>query len=56
MINFFIIIILKDDLVLYFVNNIGLEINEGEIKWIFINLLLVYDMDFIDENIMYVII
>lgn len=55
MITFSIIIIPKDDSSPYLINNIGLELNEGDTKRISTIMLQAHDTDSLDENIMYVI-
>jgi hypothetical protein len=55
MITFSIIIIPKDDSAPYLINNIGLELNEGDTKRISTIMLQAHDTDSLDENIMYII-
>ncbi|KAJ8305475.1 hypothetical protein KUTeg_016020 [Tegillarca granosa] len=51
--NFPITIIPKDDSPPYIVNNLGLELNEGEIRRIRSQMLMATDTDSVDKNIVY---
>ena len=53
---FFIQIIPKDDSAPYVINNIGMELNEGETKRLTKEMLLAHDTDSVDLNIMYMIV
>ena len=55
LVNFPIIIIPKDDSAPYIVNNIGMDLNEGETKRITATMLLSHDIDSVDRNIEYII-
>ncbi|KAK3090222.1 hypothetical protein FSP39_010172 [Pinctada imbricata] len=54
-INFPIDIIPKDDTAPYIVNNLGIEVNEGEMKRITSSMLMAHDIDSVDRNIEYLI-
>lgn len=55
-VGFFIQIIPKDDSAPYLITNLGLELNEGDTKRLTKEMLLAYDTDSVDLNIIYMIV